>query len=117
MDKIRQNIDQMDRVRALCMALEGVSEKPSHGEPTWWVAGRTFVMFANNHHGDGRIAVWLPVHADLRPALLEQAPGTFFIPPYVGTRGWIGMVLDAISDEDLAYYIRNAWQRVAHRAR
>ena len=52
---------QLDRVRRICFALPETTERLSHGEPTFFVRNKVFVMFADNHHNDGRIAVWLPV--------------------------------------------------------
>jgi hypothetical protein len=57
--------------------------------------------------------VWLPAAPGVQPALIKASPRTFFRPPYVGVRGWVGIELDAISDEDLAAHIREAWGLVA----
>lgn len=70
-------------------------------------------MFANNHHNDGHIAVWVPAPPGMQEVLIETKPGTFYYPPYVGVRGWIGIELAEISDEDLAFYIDQGWQMVA----
>ena len=77
---------QVERVRLLCLALPGTTERRSHGEPTFFVHNKVFVMFANNHHNDGRSAVWLPVPPGFQEALLETPFEVFFKPPYVGTR-------------------------------
>ncbi|HEU4324866.1 MAG TPA: MmcQ/YjbR family DNA-binding protein [Roseiflexaceae bacterium] len=105
--------DQLGRVRRLCEALPGVSERLSHGEPTFFVGKKVFAMFANNHHGDGHIAVWLPAPPGFQEGLIERSPQTFFRPPYVGVRGWIGVELGQISDADLAMYIGIAWDLIA----
>lgn len=102
-----------DRVRALCLALPETSERLSHGEPTWFVAKKVFVMGAGDHHHDGRVAVWLPVPPGMQEALIEESPAVYFRPPYVGHRGWVGIELDKISDQDLAFHIRTAWELVA----
>ncbi len=104
--------EQVARVRRLCMALPGTTEKLSHGEPTWFVSGRAYVMFANNHHGDGRVAVWLPAPTGMQTALIDERPATYFSPPYVGTRGWVGIELSEIDDEDLTFHVETAWELV-----
>lgn len=104
---------QLERVRRLCLALPETSERLSHGEPTFFVHKKVFVMFAGNHHGDGRIAVWLPVPAGIQVALIESSSATYFKPPYVGVRGWVGIELDRISDEDLRYHVQVAWELIA----
>ena len=72
-------------------------------------------MFANNHHKDGRIAVWLPAPPGIQETLIASAPTTYFKPPYVGARGWIGVELEKINDEDLAFHIRDGWRLVAQK--
>jgi hypothetical protein len=107
---------QIDRVRRLALALNGASEKLSHGEPTFFVAKRTFVMFANNHHSDDHTAIWIPAPPGAQAAMIEEAPATYFKPPYVGVKGWIGVELTQVTDEVLASLIRQAWQLIAPRA-
>jgi hypothetical protein len=107
------NEKQLQRVRRICAALPGTIERLSHGEPTFFAVKRVFAMFANNHHNDGRIAVWLPAAPGLQATLIESSPETYFRPPYVGGRGWIGILLENISDEDLAFHIRDGWRLVA----
>ncbi len=104
---------QIERVRRLCLALPETSEKLSHGEPTFFVVKKVFVMFADNHHNDGHVAVWLPAPPGMQAALIESAPGAYFRPPYVGHRGWVGIELSQISDEDLRYHIQVAWELTA----
>lgn len=104
---------QLQRVRRVCMSLPETTEKLSHGEPTFFVHKKVFAMFANNHHKDGHLAVWLPVPVGVQELLIEGSPETFFKPPYVGVRGWVGLELTNISDQDLTSYIREAWTLIA----
>ena len=107
---------QIDRVRRLALALPGASEKLSHGEPTFFVAKRVFVMFANNHHSDGHTAIWIPAPLGAQATMIAEAPELYFKPPYVGVKGWIGVELPKASDEILADLIRQAWQLTAPKA-
>lgn len=104
---------QIERVRRICLARPETSERLSHGEPTFFVHKKVFVMFANNHHNDGHIAVWLPVPPGVQSSLIETNPDTYFKPSYVGGRGWIGIELSRISDVDLQFYIQVAWELIA----
>ncbi|MEZ4771334.1 MAG: MmcQ/YjbR family DNA-binding protein [Caldilineales bacterium] len=108
-----ESLEQLDRVRRLCLALPETSERLSHGEPTFFVGKKVFVMFADNHHGDGHVAVWLPVPPGLQTELIASEPQTYFRPPYVGVRGWVGIELASISDEDLRFHIEVAWELIA----
>ena len=104
---------QLDRVRRMCLALPETTEKLSHGEPTFFVHNKVFVMFANNHHNDGHIAVWLPVPDGMQVSLIETKPDIYFKPPYVGNRGWVGIELGHIQDSDLSFHIQVAWELIA----
>ena len=103
---------QLRRVRKICLGLPNATEKLSHGEPTFFASGRVFAMFANNHHGDGHVAVWLPATPGLQEALIEEVPGTYYRPPYVGGNGWVGVELDQVSDDALDGHIRQAWSLI-----
>ena len=70
-------------------------------------------MFANNHHQDAHVAVWIPAEPGLQAVLTHDAPNTYFKPPYVGVKGWVGIELHAIGDEELALHIRDAWRLIA----
>lgn len=104
-----------EQVRAICLALPETSEKLSHSEPTWFVGGKTFAMFDNNHHAAGRIAVWLKGAPGAQETLVEAAPDRFFRPPYVGHRGWIGARLDVetVDWDEVAGLLAEAWQLTA----
>ena len=106
---------QLDRVRRLCATLPSVWEKISHGTPTFFVEKDkgVFAMFADNHHQDGHLALWVPVKEGLQSLLIEDAPATYYKPPYVGSSGWVGIELDQIRDDALQEHLREAWQIVA----
>lgn len=104
---------QLDRVRRICLALPETSEKLSHGEPTFFVHKKVFVMFANDHHNDGHNAIWLPVSDGWQTSLIESSPDIYFKPPCVGVRGWVGIELANIEDKDVQFRIRTAWELTA----
>lgn len=105
--------EHLRQVRRLCAVLPETTEKLSHGEPTFFVRKKVYAMFANNHHGDGHVAVWVPVPPGVQAELIESSPDTYFKPPYVGVRGWVGIELNAISDEQLAAHLLEAWRLIA----
>jgi hypothetical protein len=106
---------QLQRVRKICLGLPDVSEKLSHGEPTFFVKKRVFAMCSTNHHNDGHVAVLLPAPPGLQEALIDEAPGTYYRPPYVGVSGWIGVELDQVNEEVLEAHIRQAWQFIVNK--
>jgi hypothetical protein len=84
----------IDRLRRIALALDGASEKLSHGEPTFFVRGRVFAMIDDHHHGADRVAVYCNAPDGVQRALVEGDPEHFFVPPYVGKAGWVGVRLD-----------------------
>jgi predicted DNA-binding protein (MmcQ/YjbR family) len=107
--------DPLTRLRRLCLALPDTTERLSHGEPTWFVRDKkVFVMFANNHHGDGRIAFWCAAPAGAQETMVESDPVRFFRPPYVGHRGWLGVRVDVAVDwDELGAIVGDAYTIVA----
>jgi hypothetical protein len=84
----------LSRVRRACLALSDTHEKEAWGAPTFRTCGRLFVMFLDNHHGDGRLAIWCNAPPGAQDALVASKPKHFFVPPYVGPQGWVGVRLD-----------------------
>ena len=105
--------DHLERVRKFCLALPEVEEKLSHGAPTFFVKKKVFVMFADNHHNDGHIAIWSAATIEVQQALIEAEPDKFFIPLYVVVGGCIGINLNRVIDKELASHIRQAWLMIA----
>jgi hypothetical protein len=91
----------LKRLRKICLDFPEATEKLSHGEPTWFVRDKkVFVMFDDHHHGADHIAIWCPAPPGVQGALVDEEPDRFFVPPYVGPRGWIGVRLDVEVDWD-----------------
>jgi hypothetical protein len=105
----------LTEVRRICGDLPEVSERPSHGSPAWFVRGKkTFVMFLDDHHDDGRLAIWCAAPPGVQEQLVEQEPQRFFRPPYVGVRGWLGVCLDVDPDwGEVAAICADAYRQVA----
>jgi hypothetical protein len=103
------------RLRGICLAFPEVEERPSHGAPTFFVRGKKpFVMVLTNHHGDGRFAIWCAAGEGTQAMLVEADPERFFVPPYVGHRGWLGVRLDRELDwDELAGICEDAYCAVA----
>jgi hypothetical protein len=101
----------IDRLRKICLALPDVVEKEAWGEPTFRVRGRMFAMYDNNHHDAGRIAVWCKAPLGFQSMIVAEAPERFFVPPYVGANGWVGVRLDLDVDwKEIAGIVQKAYQ-------
>jgi hypothetical protein len=105
-------LEQLNRVRALCLALPNTQEKLSHGEPTFFTNTKVFAMFSDNHHNDGHISVIIPASDGEQATLIKEDPATYYRPPYVAIKGWIGIDLHRMEDEPLSIHIHQSWKLI-----
>jgi hypothetical protein len=105
----------LTRVREICLGLPETTERLSHGAPTFFVRDkRPFVMVLTDHHGDGRFAIWCAAGEGVQGMLVGAEPDRFFVPPYVGHRGWLGVRLDrGVEWDELAGIAEDAYAEVA----
>ena len=103
------------RLRAICLTLPETSERQSHGAPTFFIRQkRAFVTVMTDHHGDGRFALWCAAPEGIQAMLVEADPEHFFVPPYVGHRGWLGVRLDrGLHWDEIAGIAEDAYAEVA----
>lgn len=105
----------LERLRELCLGLPETNERLSHGAPTFFVRQkRAFVMVMTDHHGDGRFALWCAAPEGMQKMLVEADSERFFVPPYVGHRGWLGVRLDrGLHWDEVAGIAEDAYAEVA----
>jgi hypothetical protein len=104
----------LEMVRAAALKLPQTSERPSHGGPAFFIEGkRCFVMFLDDHHQDGRLAIWCAAPDGAQQEMVETEPDRFFRPPYVGHRGWLGVQLLAVTQPELDAIVLDAFRQVA----
>ena len=106
----------LTRLRKLCLALPEAHEVEAWGEPTFRVRNKLFAMHASGgtHHTQGREAVWCKVAPSNQDLLIRSEPGRYFMPPYVGKSGWVGVYLDGKPDWDtLAALLEEGWRMTA----
>lgn len=112
---IRGTSPECERLRAICLALPGATEKVAWSEPTWRVKDRIFAQLEDHHHDSERIGVWLKAPDGAQEILVENAPDRFYRPPYVGHKGWVGVYLDVpnIDWDELAALVEQSYRMVA----
>ena len=104
------------RLRKICLAFPEAHEAEAWGEPTFRVRNKLFAMYAaaDNHHGGGRTSVWLKATPPNQALMVRADPTRYFVPPYVGANGWIGVYLDRTADwTDVAELSRDAYRLTA----
>ena len=112
----RSSRTTLDRLRVLCFALPEAHEVEAWGEPTFRVKNKIFAMYAaaGNHHGKRIAGVWVKATHVNQDLLIRSDPDRFFVPPYVGRSGWVGIRLDAKPDWDVvADLLRDAYRLTA----
>jgi hypothetical protein len=104
------------KLRKLCLALPEAHEVEAWGEPTFRLRNKMFAMYASatNHHGRGRPAVWVKAAPGDQATMVEAAPTCFFVPPYMGPSGWVGIWLDGVVGwDDVEEFLRDGYRLVA----
>ena len=118
------NQRELDAVRTIALALPGVSERISHGEPYFFVGRRPLCYLHDNHRGDGRISLWCPAPPGVPDELTASEPSRFFRPTPSASgvfATWLGVYLDMGGDDwvdwnEIAGIIEDAFRTVASRA-
>ena len=115
MARVATTDDPLTRLREICLGFPEVSERLSHGAPTFFVRGKkTLCTLHEDHHGDGRLAIWCPAPPGVQEQMVEDDPERFFRPAYVGHLGWIGLRLDLDPDwVEVAGVVEEAYRKVA----
>jgi len=105
----------LERLRGICLGFPETSERPSNGAPSFFVREKKcFVMLVDDHHGDGRFAIWCAAPPGNQELLVQADPARFFRPPYVGHRGWLGVMLHGKVDwDEVAGIVEDAFATVA----
>jgi hypothetical protein len=107
--------DPVERLRQICVALPEVTERLSHGEPSFFVRDKKqFVMLDNHHHGAEHLAFWCAAPPGVQEGLIAENPDQYFRPPYVGHRGWVGVRIDRNPDwTEVAEIVHDAFRQIA----
>jgi hypothetical protein len=117
MTAAREDVSEaaLARVRSICLGFPAAEEKLSYGAPSFHVRGTMFLSFVDNLHGDGRLAVVCKATLEEQRKLVAQDPARFFVPAYVGVKGWVGVRLDVPTSDwiELAILVEQGWTSVA----
>lgn len=106
--------ERLERLRRICLALPEATEKEAWGDPTWRVRDRIFAMQKGNVEGH-RPSVWVKAPEGDQAALVASDPERFFVPPYVGGKGWVGVYLDRddLDWDELAELVEESYRLIA----
>ena len=104
----------IDRVREICLALPEATEKEAWGEPTFRVRDKIFAQFEDDHHGSGIVGLWCKAPDGAQAFLVAGDPARFYVPKYVGNKGWIGIRMEGAVDwAQVAELLRDSYRMIA----
>ena len=105
----------LEKLRKIRETLPETTERPSHGAPGFFYRDKKwFLTLMDNHHGDGRFAIWCAAPPGNQEMLVDADPEKFFRPPYVGHRGWLGVMLHGTVDwDEIAGIVEDAYETVS----
>jgi hypothetical protein len=104
----------IDRVREICLALPEATEKMAWGEPTFRVRDKIFAQYEDNHHNSGIVGLWCKAPDGLQEMLVRADPGHFYVPKYVGHKGWIGIRMESdVPWDHVADLVRDSYRMTA----
>lgn len=104
-------VDVLVRIREICLSLPEATEKPfgGHSAPSFRVRDKLFVMTSE----DG-LSMTFKAGAGVQEALVAEEPERFFVPKYVGSKGWVGARLDVDHDwGEMAELIEDGYRLIA----
>ncbi len=110
-----RNRERLDKLAGICMALPGAAQEQMHGHVAFKVGKKTFAYYLNDHHGDGIVSVCCKVLAGDNERLIEANPRKFYMPAYIGPRGWVALRLDrkTVDWSEVKELVRGSYAQMA----
>ena len=104
-------LESIEQLRSICLVLPEATEQETWGEPTFRVRGKIFALFQSD---EGRPAVWCKSQPELQEAMVGSDPNRFFVPRYLGHKGWVGTRLNGDVDwVDVAGLVDESYRMIA----
>ena len=106
---------RLTRLTKICLALPEASRNILGRHAAFVVRKKTFVYFLDNHHGDGIVGLNCKVGPRDNQALVAAQPGRFYMPAYIGSRGWVGLRLDVgvVDWDEVSELVADSYRRIA----
>lgn len=115
MSDVNRDRERLERLTRICMALPGAAKEKMHGHVAFRVGKKTFAYYLNDHHGDGIVSVCCKVLAGDNERLIEASPRKFYMPAYIGSRGWVALRLDrtTVDWSEVQELVRGSYEQMA----
>jgi hypothetical protein len=107
--------ERSEKLAKICLALPGAAKEPMHGHMAFKVGKKTFAYYLNDHHGDGIVSVCCKVLPGDHERLIDANPRKFYMPAYIGPRGWVALRLDrtTVDWREVQELVRGSYQQIA----
>jgi hypothetical protein len=107
--------ERLEKLTKICMALPGASKEAMHGHVAFKVGKKTFAYYLNDHHGDGIVSVCCKVLAGDNERLIDGNPRKFYMPAYIGPRGWVALRVDraTVDWSEVQELLRGSYEQMA----
>lgn len=107
--------ERLKKLAQICLALPGAAKEELHGHAAFKVRKKTFAYYLNDHHGDGIVSVCCKVLAGDNARLIEGNPRKFYMPAYIGPRGWVALRLDrpTVDWVEVGELVRGSYEQMA----
>ena len=112
---VARDRERLKTLAEICMALPGATKEEMHGHVGFKVGKKTFAYYLNNHHGDGIVSVCCTVLEGDNERLIDSNPRKFYMPAYIGPRGWVALRLDrtTVDWSEVRELVRGSYEQVA----
>jgi len=110
-----RNRERLEKLAKICMALPGSAEEEMHGHVAFRVGKKTFAYYLNDHHGDGIVSICCKVLTGDNERLIDANPRKFYLPAYIGPRGWVALRLDraTVDWSEVQELVRGSYEQMA----
>lgn len=107
--------ERLEQLSKLCLSLPGAMVEQMHGHAAFKVGKKTFAYYLNDHHGDGIVSVCCKVLSGDNERLIDANPRKFYMPAYIGPRGWVALRLDrkTVDWREVAELVRGSYEQMA----
>lgn len=115
MDTLPNEDKRLVKLTGICLALPEATRECHQKHATFRVRKKAFTYFLDNHHGDGIVGVNCKVAPGDNHALTKAMPDRFYIPAYIGSKGWVGLRMDVgeIDWEEVTELVTDSYRRIA----
>jgi hypothetical protein len=105
----------LEKLAKICLALPGTLKEEMHGHAAFKVGKKTFAYYLNDHHGDGIVSVCCKVLSGDNERLIDANPRKFYMPAYIGPRGWVALRLDRATVDwtEVKELVRGSYEQAA----